>query len=205
MFESCIERLLAGDIICEVTAPDQVSWLLDPQNLSAANAFLDQIGRRVETAEPGGFYATYASGRSGPKSQVTKLHKELVGELRPMLQFIRFILDTKRTDIRLRVGDLIEVNALLAVIDGNDALRVELRDVASRVGGRHDTTDRGLFTAVVRHLANAGYLHQVHVEREIYRATGKVQLLYETSDFLMENMAGVPEAMAAAEKQGQLL
>ena len=205
MFEACIERILSGDILCEVTAPDEVSWFMEPANLAEANAYLHRMGRTVESALPGVFYVTYAPGRSGSKAQVSKLHKDMVGELRPMLQFIRFILDTKKTDIRLRVGDLVEVNAFLAIIDSNDALRSELRDVASRVGGRHDTTDRGLFTAVVRHLANAGYLHQVHVEREIYRATGKVQLLYEMADFLMENMAGAPEAMAAAEKQGQLL
>lgn len=205
MFEQCINRLLSGAVLCQVTAPDLAGWLIEPSHLAEANAFLARIGRKVEMPLGGIFYLAYGPGVALPRAQVTRLQRDLLGDLRPMLQFIRLILDANKTDIPLAMEDILEVNTLLAVIDGNDALRQELREIAARIGGRHDSTDRGIFTAVIRHLSTAGYLHLVNADREVYQVTGKVQVLYDMSDFLMENMPGAPEAMAEAEAQGQLL
>lgn len=205
MFEPCINRLLSGGVLCDVTAPDLSGWLRNPTHLADANAFLRRIGRSIETPLEGIYYLAYGPDVPNPKAQVVRLQRELIGDLRPMLQFIRLILDANKTDIPLVMGDILEVNSLLAVIDGNDALRQELREIAARVGGRHDSTDRGLFTAVVRHLSTGGYLQLVNADREVYQVTGKVRVLYDMADFLMENMPGAPEVMAAAEAQGHLL
>ena len=95
-------------------------------------------------------------------------------------------MQAQRQDQFLAPGSVIEANRLMAAIDENPNLRVELQAIAALgKGAGGDGTLRGTLERLLKRLRDDGYLVLANPEREIYEVTGKIEYLQEVVDFLM--------------------
>jgi len=206
MFDTAINALLAGHVVCRVTSRDIYDYLSREQNLTEANAYLGRIGKRIASPSAGGaFFLVHTDPNGTARAELRDLHRRMLGEVRPVVEFMDLHLRSTHTDAVLRPGDVIDVNVIASAVSGNEQLRRDLADIAQAASVRGDGTDRGRLGAVIKKLESWGYIKSENTEREIYRATGMIDLFRDLQDFLIENTPGAKEAVEAAELQGDLL
>jgi hypothetical protein len=205
MFAKTINELHANSVICPVSFPDMFRFLEGKENLTDVNTHLEMTERAVASPTAGqAFFLVYAPGIEAPRSQIRTTQKQIMIEVRPMIEFVDLVLHSRNSDVMLQCGDLVEVNSIVGAIAGNETLRIELSSLMSSLGLRGDGTDRGRFSSVIDRLVKWNYLIVADAEREIYRVTGKINLFRDLLDVLIEAMPGAQEEIDKDNIQGDL-
>lgn len=206
MFEHVINSLLSGNVICRYTDRDGFEHLSREDNLRDANSYLFRIGRKVSTPDAGGaFFLVNQEPKSVRRAALDRLHKKLLGEVRPVLEFLELCLGATNTDILLRAGDQINTAEIFAGIDNDTKLRADLRDIVRQLPRAGGSNDQEMFDSILTRLTNWGYLVLENPERKIYRVTGLLDVFQDQVAFLIENTVGAGEAISDQLYQGDLL
>lgn len=206
MMEShVVNALILGAVICRTSDRDAFEYLSIEANFEEANRFLARIDKRIYQP-PGGeaFYAAHTGANSTKKSDVQSLHKKILGEMRPVLAFMDLCMAAGRSDAPLRPGDEINAASIVAVIDADNKLRSDLQDLVALLPRSTGTTNRERFECVLKRLDGWGYIRLENAEREIYRATGMVNVFHEYLAFFIEHTPGASEFIEAQKVQGEL-
>lgn len=187
MFEQTLTLLLAGEFICPIRYPDAWRFLESDTERAEAEAFLARLGRRLaRTRQGGAWFAAYQDIGSDERRAIREGFADIKHNLRLLVNFLVFVMQAQRQDRFLAPGGLIETNRLMAAIDENPNLRVELQSIAALGKGTGaDATLRGTLERLLKRLLDDGYLILANPEREIYEVTGKIEYLQEVVDFLM--------------------
>jgi hypothetical protein len=187
MFEQTLTLLLAGEFICAIRYPDAWRFLDDEEQRAEAEAFLARLGRRLaRTRQGGAWFAAYTQVGSEERRAIREGFADIKHNLRLLVGFFVHVMQAQRQDQFLAPGSVIEANRLMAAIDENPNLRVELQAIATQgKGAGADGTLRGTLERLLKRLRDDGYLVLANPEREIYEVTGKIEYLQEVVDFLM--------------------
>jgi hypothetical protein len=187
MFEQTLTLLLAGEFICAIRYPDAWRFLDDEGQRAEAEAFLARLGRRLARTHQGGaWFAAYTQVGTEERRAIREGFADIKYKLRPLVNFLVFVMQAQRQDHFLAPGSLIEANRLMLAIDDNPNLRVEIQAIAAQGKGTWaDPTLRGILERLLKRLQDDGYLVLANPEREIYEVTGKIEYLQEVVDFLM--------------------
>lgn len=197
MFDSALRLLLSGAFVCETTAESEYRFLQDETNRRQADDYLRKIGRRLAATGSGhAFFMAYAEVGSGERTEVRRLFGEIKHDLRPVVNFLRFIMQTLRQEETPTPGERIDFPAIFKAVSSSAQLTNELRGFAT-LGKDFTATEasvRSMLDKVFLQLTRGGYLMLIDREREVYAFTGKIAYLFEVIEFLLANEQIAEEA-----------
>ena len=190
MFETTLQCLLGGHFICETTAEASYRYLQSEAAREDVDAYLRRIGRRLACTGAGyAYYVAYTRVGQDERPEVRKLFSEIKHDLRPTVGFLKFVMQSLRSEEAPTPGERIDYPSMLKAVTGNAQLADELRSFASlgRDFTAGDASVRGMLDKLFQQMVKGGYLLLLDREREVYAFTGKVDYLMEVIEFLMTN------------------
>lgn len=206
MFKDAINAIIAGDVICKVTNPRLHNFLSTENGYRDVNAHLLPMGRRLSSYPDGNtFYQVHASQADVRKSDANTIYKNVALEMKPVLEFMKLLLEIDDGQGVLCPGDLLEVNGLVARLGDAETARRELDVLTRKFRARHDGTDHSRMLSVMKKLDDWGYVINSNVEREIFQVTGRIEIHKAYLDLVLENVPGAKDELEEVEEQGEFL
>jgi hypothetical protein len=198
MFEKVLPLLLRGEFICHVSYPEAYEYLSHSKNGQDAQNYLAKIGLNLQqTEQKSAFYVVYQqldeANRKASKDEFTLIKQQL----RPLVQFMALLLRVTNNEEILATGATLKKHELMAKIDANHDLALQLTDIANQFS-QLDKTTSGRLDKLLKQLEKNHYLVLSNAEREIYQLTGKIEYLQQVIDYLMEH-----EGIVEVEEQGE--
>lgn len=187
IFSDLIEKLLAGHVICEVTAEPLYKYLMDPVHEKNVDEFLRRIGRVLRpTQDRSGFYAAYRDLSSpSVKQQIKKQFSESINDLEPLIRWLRLAVIAVKANAPLQPGDTLRGSELLGAIESAPALGNELDRLSrTRLFSNSSTGPKKQLDSILRRLCDNGYLVTKGGTGSVFIATGKWARLYEELQFI---------------------
>ena len=208
MFDVIAMRLLTGKFLCETTAPEAFRALEEDVMRNDVDAYLRRVGRRLAcTAGGHAYYKAYE--RIGPdeRTEVKRLFAEIKHELRPMVNFLKFVMQALRNEEAPSPGERIDYPSILRAVTTHPQLADALRNFAAlgRDFTASDSTARSMLDKVFTQVVKGGYLFLLDRDREVYAFTGKLDFLLEAIEFLMANEQIADEAPDDQPEQMRML
>lgn len=187
IFGSVIEALLAGEIICQVTADSLYNYLQEPVQKEEVDRYLRRIGRVLHVTQDGtGYFSAYKDiNHPFVKQQIKRQFSEVINDLEPMIRWLRLAISVEKTGAPIQPEDVFRVSDLLGAIENAPALVDEL-DHISRSGlfGNSSAGAKKQLDSIVRRLCDNGYLVSKGTSGLKYVATAKWARLYEMLQFI---------------------
>lgn len=198
MFEKVLPLLLRGEFICHVSYPEAYEYLSHSKHAQDAQDYLAKIGLNLQqTEQKSAFYVVYQqldeTNRKATKDEFTLIKQQL----RPLVQFMALLLRVTNNEEVLTTGATLKKHELMAKIDANHDLALQLTDIANQFS-QLDKTTSGRLDKLLKQLEKNHYLVLSNPEREIYQLTGKIEYLQQVIDYLMEH-----EGIVEVEEQGE--
>lgn len=198
MFEKVLPLLLRGEFICHISYPEAYEYLSYPENAQAAQKYLARIGLDLQqTEQKSAFYVVYQQldeiNRKATKDEFILIKQQL----RPLVQFMALLLRVTNNEEILSAGATLKKHELMAKIDANHDLALQLTDIVNQFS-QSDKTTSGRLDKLLKTLEKNHYLILSNAEREIYQLTGKIEYLQQVIDYLMEH-----EGIVEVEEQGE--
>jgi len=198
LFASLVEKLLAGEIICEITDESLYRFLQDTVHQQDVDGFLRRIGRVLRVTQDGsGFFAAYRNlSDSSIKQQIKRNFSEVINDLEPLVRWLRLALSAEKMGNPLQPGDTLRGSELLKAIENAPALVEELDRLSrSKLFSNNSTGAKKQLDAILRRLCENGYLVARGSSGSVYVATGKWARLYELLQFIgaHEQLEGVED------------
>lgn len=187
VFSSLIEKLLAGEVVCEITAEHLYKYLEDPNNQQDVDTYLRRIGRILRsTQDKSGYFAAYRNlSDSSVKLQIKRQFNEAMNDLEPMVRWLRLALSAEKSGAPLQPGDTLRGSELLEAIENAPALVEELDRLSrSKLFNNNSTGAKKQLDAILRRLCDNAYLVSKGSSGSVFVATGKWARLYETLQFI---------------------
>lgn len=186
-FSCVIEKLLAGDVICVITAETLYKFLEDPIWKQDVDGYLRRIGRVLRTTQDGsGYYAAYRN-LSDPsvRQHVKRQFGEAMNDLEPMVRWLRLAASAEKSGSPLKPGDVLRGSELLEAIENAPALVEEL-DRLSRTKLFNNTSSgpKKQLDSILKRLCDNGYLVSRGASGSVFIATGRWARLYEVLQFI---------------------
>lgn len=198
MFEKVLPLLLRGEFICHVSYPEAYEYLSHAKHIQEVQKYLAKIGLDLQqTEQKSAFYVVYQqldeANRKATKDEFTLIKQQL----RPLVQFMALLLRVTNNEEVLATGAFIKKHQLMAKIDDNHDLSLQLTDIANQFS-QLDKTTSGRLDRLLKLLEKHGYLKLKNAETETYYMTGKIEYLQQVIDYLMEH-----EGIVEVEEQGE--
>jgi len=205
-FESCIEALLNRAIICEVTNPELYRYLLDDENLNAAQKFLQQIGRKVvKTRDKAGFYCAYRDLENPKHRAAVKREFQFVqSTFEGLILWLRLVRRTHSDSRPIEAGYRLTESELLAAIESSGALNSQLDEISHRL--RRDQKSQESKTklrGVLKYLTDNAFFVSTGGSGSVYLATAKWSLVYDQLDYICQ-FEGIDITESKGEEQAEL-
>ncbi len=187
MFSECVEALLAGEVICEISNDGLYRFLEDGANRDEVNSFLYRIDRiLLQTGDKAGYYCGYNHPELA-KQKIRRQFDQVASEFDGLVQWLRLARSARNGDRPLVTADELKEADLLEAIEDSPHLQAQLADVAHKLkAGRIQTEAKQKLRAVLEQLADNGYLHKKSSAGSVYAATAKWSLLYEQLEFVRQ-------------------
>mgnify|MGYP003664079207 FL=1 len=200
-FSQVIEKLLTGEIICEVTEEQLYKYLNDPSNQKDVDSYLRRIGRVLRSSQDSsGYYAAYRDiSNPSVKLQIKKKFSEAINDLEPLIRWLRLASSAEKSGAPIKPGDTLRGSELLQAIESAPSLVDEL-DRLSRTKLFSNTSagSKKQLDSILKRLCDNGYLVARGASGSVFIATGKWARLYETLQFIasheqLDSEEGAPE------------
>ena len=201
MFAEAVNTLMDGRVICHVTEPELFDHLSDMDKRDRVNSYLHQIGWRVvATHNKSGYFLVPQKPDEMTGAGLSSMHRKIMKDLRPMIDFLSLCLAVGQTDSVLRPGDRIYPGKYASRIEASSKLFSDLKTLypkLSRSTGKKNAAD--MLKAVLNSLEQHGYVKEKNYEGDpdYYEATGMVDAFHDIVDFLIAN---TPEAQDSVDE-----
>lgn len=204
IFSALIEKLLAGDVVCEITAEPLYKYLEDPNHQQDVDTYLHRIGRVLRsTQDDSGYFAAYRNiADTSVKQQIKRQFSKAINDLEPMVCWLRLAASAEKSGVPLQPGDTLKGSELLGAIENAPALIEELDRLSrSRLFYNNSTGAKKQLDSILRRLCDNGYLVTRGSSGSVFVATGKWARLYEVLQFIAahEQLDGEEDAPAQEE------
>ncbi|WP_419739234.1 condensin complex protein MksE [Ruegeria sp.] len=209
MFAEAVNALMDGRVICHVTEPELFDHLSDADKRERINTYVRQIGWRVvATHNKSGYFLVPDKPGEATGANLSSMHRKIMGDVRPMIDFLALCLAVGQTDSVLRPGDRIYPGQYASRIEASSKLFSDLKTLypkLSRSTGKKDAAD--MLKAVLKNLEHRGYMKETDYEgdRSYYEATGMVDAFHDLVDFLIANTPEAQESVDEFIQQESLL
>jgi hypothetical protein len=188
-FESCIEALLNGEVLCEVTEAELYRYLSDHENLNSIQKYLHQIGRKViTTRDKAGFFCAYRD-LSNPKHRaaVKRQFEGTQGTFEGLILWLRLVRRTDSDSRPIEAGYRLMESELLAAIEGSASLNSQLDEIAHRLRRDQKSIEsKTKLRGILKYLTDNGFLKSIGGSGAVYIATAKWSLIYDQLDFICQ-------------------
>lgn len=183
-----LEKLLAGEFICEVSDETSFRHLQDEQQREAINHYLRPLNRRLARNPQGSVWFLAWRELTQPlRDQLSQQFKDTLDSLIPMLKLLQLTQETLGHENVLTANDILNRHDLAARIENNPSLREQLHALVQTRFFQSQSDDvTGQLKLVFDRLRNHGYVHQPHADRHHYIVTGKIDYLLDLSNFIRE-------------------
>ncbi|QVL50630.1 MAG: hypothetical protein KFB96_09555 [Thiocapsa sp.] len=205
-----IERLLDGAFICRTTNEDGWRFLRVQANRDQVDAYLGQLNRLVVAIGTGPdtevFFCGYRALGNAEREAIGKQFRDICQALTPLVEWLVLVQDAAGQDAPLTEGMPIRLNELQTVIEDTPAFREQLSQLCRHSLFHSKSVDvDGQIKQLFTRLCKLGYLIRPNPQKQIYRATGKLDYLYEVIRFIDDAEGLNLEGQAESAIQGQLL
>lgn len=183
-----LERLLAGDFICQVSAEDAFRHLSQEQTQQDINHYLRPLNRRLVSNDDNSVYfLAYHELNKAAREQLSGQFALTVQSLLPLLEWLQLVQETLGRDSALTAGDTIKLQEFVLRTEDNQSLRQRLNQLASDrfFNSQSDALDNQV-KLIFRRLKEHGYLLQPHSDRQYYIVTGKIDYLIDVIRFIRD-------------------
>ena len=205
MFEEIINVLDRGEVICPFTHPRLYDHLKKDRNLEEVNAYVGRVGKKVESPNSQeAFFLVYKKASDINKGELSALHKKVLGEIKPVVDFFKLYLSATGSDILPIPGQKISKGKVYAALEGSAPLRSDLISLVS-ISGVSGSTDQDRLDKIFKKMEDWGYL--IVLDREIgtYHVTGAFEIVNDLIDFFWENTHSANEYKDKVKIQGEFL
>lgn len=183
-----LERLLAGDFICQISNEDAFRHLSNEQTQHDMNHYLRPLNRRlVSNDDSTVFYLGYHELNKDAREHLSSQFALTVQSLLPLLEWMQLVQETLGRDSALTAGDTIKLQEFVLRTEDNQSLRQRLNTLASDrfFNSQSEQLDNQV-KLIFRRLKEHGYLLQPHNERHYYIVTGKIDHLLDVIRFIRD-------------------
>lgn len=183
-----LERLLAGDFICQISDEDAFRHLGNEQTQQEINHYLRPLNRRLVSNDDGSvFYLGYHELTKEAREHLSSQFALTVQSLLPLLEWLQLVQETLGRDSALTAGDTIKLQEFVLRTEDNQSLRQRLNALASdRFFNSQSEQLDSQVKLIFRRLKEHGYLLQPHSERQYYIVTGKIDHLLDVIRFIRD-------------------
>lgn len=183
-----LERLLAGDFICQVTDEDAFRRLSIEQTQQEINHYLRPLNRRLVANDDNSvFFLGYHELTKEAREQLSSQFALTVQSLLPLLEWLQLVQETMGRDSALTAGDTIKLQEFILRTEDNQSLRQRLNQLAGDrfFNSQSEQLDNQI-KLIFRRLKEHGYLLQPHQDRQYYIVTGKIDYLIDVIRFIRD-------------------
>ena len=183
-----LERLLAGDFICQVSDEDAFRHLCNEQTQQEINHYLRPLNRRLVANDDNSvFFLGYHELTKDAREQLSSQFALTVQSLLPLLEWLQLVQETLGRDSALTAGDTIKLQEFVLRTEDNQSLRQRLNQLASDrfFNSQSEQLDNQI-KLIFRRLKEHGYLLQPHQDRQYYIVTGKIDYLIDVIRFIRD-------------------
>lgn len=183
-----LERLLAGDFICQVSDEDAFRHLSNEQTQQEINHYLRPLNRRLVANDDNSvFFLGYHELTKEAREQLSSQFALTVQSLLPLLEWLQLVQETLGRDSALTAGDTIKLQEFILRTEDNQSLRQRLNQLASDrfFNSQSEQLDNQI-KLIFRRLKEHGYLLQPHQDRQYYIVTGKIDYLIDIIRFIRD-------------------
>ncbi|MBU2071529.1 MAG: hypothetical protein KKE08_13410 [Gammaproteobacteria bacterium] len=183
-----LERLLAGDFICQVSDEDAFRHLSNEQTQQEINHYLRPLNRRLVANDDNSvFFLGYHELTKDAREQLSSQFALTVQSLLPLLEWLQLVQETLGRDSALTAGDTIKLQEFVLRTEDNQSLRQRLNQLASDrfFNSQSEQLDNQI-KLIFRRLKEHGYLLQPHHDRQYYIVTGKIDYLIDVIRFIRD-------------------
>lgn len=183
-----LERLLAGDFICQISDEDAFRHLSNEQTQQEIDHYLRPLNRRlVSNDDHSVFYLGYHELNKNAREHLSSQFALTVQSLLPLLEWLQLVQETLGRDSALTAGDTIKLQEFVLRTEDNQSLRQRLQTLASdRFFNSQSEQLDSQVKLIFRRLKEHGYLLQPHAERQYYVVTGKIDYLLDVIRFIRD-------------------
>ncbi|MBU1308427.1 MAG: hypothetical protein KKE30_02700 [Gammaproteobacteria bacterium] len=183
-----LERLLAGDFICQVSDEDAFRHLSNEQTQQEINHYLRPLNRRLVANDDNSvFFLGYHELTKDAREQLSSQFALTVQSLLPLLEWLQLVQETLGRDSALTAGNTIKLQEFVLRTEDNQSLRQRLNQLASDrfFNSQSEQLDNQI-KLIFRRLKEHGYLLQPHHDRQYYIVTGKIDYLIDVIRFIRD-------------------
>lgn len=183
-----IELLLGGQFVCSVTYEAFYRQLQDEAVVEAINDYLRPLNRRVVfSVDNSVAYLSWCHVTPELRDELARHIGEVYRSLLPLLEWMLLVQEVLGRDGIVTSGDVLKQAEFVLRCDDNPSLRERLHKVASDRFFNSSADDVALqVRQIFKRLLEHGYVIQPSSERQIFRATGKINYLIELVRFLKD-------------------
>lgn len=183
-----MERLLAGEFICNISDSDAFRHLHNEQTRQNINDYLRPLNRRVVSNDSNTvYYSGYCEMTREVRNQLTSQFGVIINALLPLLEWMRLVQETLGQESALTAGDVLKLAEIVARVEDNQSLRHRLNQLAGNrfFNSQSPAADTQL-KQIFNRLKENGYLKQPHAERQYFYVTGKIDYLIDVIQFIRD-------------------
>jgi hypothetical protein len=185
-----LEKLLAGEFICQFTNETAYNHLLTEQGRMSVNNTMAVFERElVQLPNDGAFYLSLISPDKKSDQVAIRKHFESVRDkIEPVISFLVFVSRAKPEFGILSPGQIVRFSDLLNVITHTDQHIKQLNKLVTMVPFK--TSKQGTeekLKAVVNGMLGEGLLVEKNEDGLIYQVTGKLDYIHNILSFIAEN------------------
>lgn len=183
-----LERLLAGEFICQISDSDTHRRISDDEVQQKINHYLRPLNRRLaNNDERSVYFLAYHDLTQAAREHLSKQFTETVQSLLPVLEWLQLIQETLGRDTALTAGDTIKMQEFILRTEDNHGLRQRLYNLATDrfFNSKSDALDQQV-KLVFSRLKEHGYLLQPHNDRQYFLVTGKIDYLLDVIRFIRD-------------------
>ncbi|NQY26279.1 MAG: hypothetical protein HRT92_03780 [Piscirickettsiaceae bacterium] len=196
-------KLLVGDVICPWTSPMEHRHLSDPSVQEAFNHNFRFLGASLSTitSETGSsFYLTMSPDSGSIEKRSREVFSTIMRNIRPTMEWLNIFMTVMHPDRVILGGEDLRLSDLFSTVSSN----VSLQESLNRIPRLKGETVKKQLEHLITDLKKEGILMDLNVTHDIYRFTGKIDLINEYLIFITEHEQ-IDVEDAAPEQQGHLL
>jgi hypothetical protein len=200
-----LERLLAGDVICEIAFRKGFDLLCDPNQFQILNDTLMLMGRQMAKTEDGvGYYAVYRDlSDAGRRRRVQTRFEKVAGEWEGLCYWLRLTRKVSDDPYPLHAGDVLTLSSLLESVEESTSSQKDVERIAKRLKAGGGRDPKMQLEGILKRLEDKGYLVPHGASGAAWKATSRWSLLMEQMAYVQRQESIMIEEAEEEEPHGQ--